>query len=83
MAAEKEGYKIAIEIKSFVGASETEDFKNAVGQFVVYRSVMDKVEPERELYLAIRDVTFVELFEEPIGKLLIETEKLKLIVFNA
>ena len=42
LAAEREERKIAVEIKSFVGASEMEDLKNAVGQFVLYRAVMRK-----------------------------------------
>lgn len=83
LAAEKNGDKIAVEIKSFVGASEIEDLKNAVGQFVIYRSVMEKIEFDRKLFLAIRDTVYIDLFEEPIGKLLIETENLKVLVFDA
>ncbi|MEJ7710651.1 MAG: element excision factor XisH family protein [Pyrinomonadaceae bacterium] len=78
----KEGSKVAVEIKSFVGPSEIEDLKNAVGQFVLYRAVMHKTEPDRELYLAVRQATFLELFDEPLGKLLIESEQIKLIVFD-
>ena len=54
VAAEKEGRKIAVEIKSFIGASELEDLKNAIGQFVIYRNVLKNREPARKLYLAIR-----------------------------
>lgn len=35
LAAEKGKHKIAVEVKSFVGASELEDLYNAVGQFIV------------------------------------------------
>ena len=83
MAAEKAGRKIAVEIKSFIGQSEIEDLKNALGQFILYRNVMNKTEPDRELYLAVRESVFHELFEEPIGKLLLENEGLKLLVFNS
>ena len=82
IAAEKDGEKIAVEIKSFVGSSEIEDLKYAVGQYVLYRNVLSQTEPDRDLYLAIRKAIFRELFEEPIGQLLIENEKLKLIVFD-
>jgi len=82
IAAERDGRQIAVEIKSFIGPSEIEDLKNALGQFILYRTVMLNTEPDRELYLAIRQVTFLELFEEPIGKLLIESEHIQLIVFN-
>ncbi len=82
LAAEKVGRKIAIEIKSFVGSSEIEDLKYALGQYVLYRNVLNQTEPERDLYLAIRKAVFRELFEEPIGQLLMENEKLQLIVFD-
>ncbi len=44
---------------------------------------MRKTDPERILYLAVRDITFNSLFEEPVGQLLIGDENLNLIVFNA
>ena len=34
LAAEKEGRKIAVEIKSFVGRSEIADLQDALGQFI-------------------------------------------------
>jgi hypothetical protein len=82
LAANKGEKKIAIEIKSFIGASEIEDLRNAVGQFVLYRAVLRQTEPDRTLYLAVKNTTFITTFEEPVGKLLIETENLNLIVFN-
>jgi Holliday junction resolvase-like predicted endonuclease len=33
--AEKEGRKIAVEVKSFVGKSDIAEFEKAVGQFIV------------------------------------------------
>ena len=82
LAAEKQGRKIAVEIKSFVGASEIEDLKNAVGQYVLYQNALELMEPERELYLAIRQKVYSELFEEVIGKLLLQKRQIKLIVFE-
>jgi predicted RecB family endonuclease len=37
IAAERQGQKIVVEIKSFVGRSLMTDFHNAVGQYTVYR----------------------------------------------
>lgn len=82
LAAEKQGRKIAVEIKSFVGASEIEDLKNAVGQYVLYQNALELMEPERELYLAVRQKVYSELFEEVIGKLLLQKRQIKLIVFE-
>lgn len=83
LAAEKEQRKIAVEIKSFVGPSLIADLEQALGQYVLYHDVMAKIEPERILYLAIREVIFDDLFEEPIGKILLENGRLKLVVFDA
>jgi XisH protein len=39
IAAERDGQKIAVEIKSFLGSSPIRDLEEAVGQYEVYRSV--------------------------------------------
>ncbi|OLP16040.1 fatty-acid synthase [Leptolyngbya sp. 'hensonii'] len=75
--------KIAVEVKSFVSASEMEAFRDAIGQYAIYRAVMRRTYPDYILYLAVTDVVFNSLFEEPIGQLMIEDENLKLIVFDA
>jgi len=82
LAAEKAGRKIAVEIKSFLGPSDITDLERALGQFVLYRNVMRKTEPDRQLFLAVPELAFVELFEEPVGQLLIEEEQLRIIVFD-
>jgi len=53
IAAEREGEKIAIEIKSFLGQSAINDFHGALGQFINYRYALANIEPARTLYLAI------------------------------
>ena len=83
IAATKDRQKIAVEIKSFVSPSEMADLKDAIGGFVLYRAVMNRLEPDRILYLGVRDTVFTDLFEEPIGKLLRESENLNLLVFNS
>ncbi len=37
LAATRENQKIAVEIKSFIGSSNTSDFHTALGQFLNYR----------------------------------------------
>jgi hypothetical protein len=82
LAAEKAGQRIAVEIKSFVGPSAMEDLEKALGQFVLYHDILNRAEPDRVLYLGIREATFVDLFGEPVGELLLENQRLRLIVFN-
>jgi hypothetical protein len=83
LSAEKNGRKIAVEVKSFVGLSEIEDLKNALGQYVLYRNALALAEPERELFLAIREAVFSKLFIEPDAQFLLKNEKLRLIVFDS
>jgi XisH protein len=84
VAAQKGDQRIAVEIKSFVGLSDVEDLKNALGQFILYQDLLVRTDTDRELFLAIRDATFRDLFEDPtsIGKVLLENHRLKLLVFN-
>ena len=81
-AAEKDAKKIAIEIKSFIGASVLDDLYHALGQFILYRKALQKLEPDRELYLAIRESVYLKLFVEPDVEDLRAEENLKLLVFN-
>jgi len=82
LTAEKAGRQIAVEIQSFIGASEINDIQNALGQYCLYRSVMTRTEPDRTLYLAIHREIFVDVFEEPIGRLLLEDYHVPLLVFD-
>lgn len=82
LAAEKGGRKIAVEIKSFLGPSEITDLERALGQFVLYRSVLEKTDADRLLFLAVTEEIFLDVFEEPLGKLIVEKQKLSLIVFD-
>ena len=82
IVAARDEQRIAVEIKSFINDSEMKDLRDAIGQFVIYRSVLQRTYPEFVLYMAVRDVVYTSLFEEPIGQLLIEDQNLKILVFN-
>ena len=79
---EKAQEKIAVEIKSFVGPSDVKDLEQALGQFVLYRKILDQQERERRLYLAVNEITFNGIFADEIGQLLLAHQTLRLIVFD-
>jgi XisH protein len=62
IVAEKTGQKIAVEIKSFLGASDVTEFHSALGQCLNYRSALRLTEPERTLYLAVPEDVYNEFF---------------------
>lgn len=82
LAAEREGQKIAIEIKSFLNPSQLHDLEQAVGQFVLYSKVLAQQEPDRILYLAITRLVFSEIFSEEIGQLMLDETDLRLVIFD-
>ncbi len=82
VAAECEGRKIAVEIKSFQGQSNVADLESALGQYFLYDPLLEIHEPDRELYLAIPREAFADLFEEPIGQALLNKYDLRLIVYH-
>lgn len=63
--AEKAMVKIAIEIKSFIGASDISELHDAVGQYIVYHDVLSEVQPNRKLYLAIPHAIYLSLLNCP------------------
>ena len=83
LAAEKQGRKIAVKLKSFVSASPVNNLEEAVGQYIVYEDILEQLEPERIIYLAIRAEVYAQIFSEPIGQLLLEKKRFKLIVFDS
>lgn len=82
IAAEKGESKIAVEIKSFVSRSEMNDLENAIGQFIVYHDALAIREPERVLFLAVTHKIYLDIFEEPLGKLLLKNQRVKLLIFE-
>ncbi|MGL5083914.1 MAG: element excision factor XisH family protein [Microcoleaceae cyanobacterium] len=82
ITAEKDTQKIAVEIKSFISPSEIRDLEMALGQYILYQNILSRIDPERTLYLAIRDASFLKLFEQEVGQILLENQVLKLFTFN-
>jgi hypothetical protein len=81
LAAEKAGKRIAVEVKSFLGASPINDLERALGQFLLYRSILEEQDPNRLLFLAIPDEP-ADILDEPVGQLLIEKHLIQALVFS-
>lgn len=81
-AAQKDNEKIAIEIKSFIGQSAIQDFKLALGQYMLYLTYLELVDPERSLYLAVSEKVFDELFTRESIQFARKRNQMSLIVVN-
>lgn len=82
LAAQKGAEKIAVEIKSFTGPSEMADLEQALGQFTLYCAILDEQEPDRKLFLAVPEHALHDVFEEPIGQLLLKNGRARLFAFS-
>jgi hypothetical protein len=82
LAAEKDHKRIAVEIKSFQGASDIRDLELALGQYVFYRSLLTRFDPDRKLFLAVPHSVFVSTLDEPIARPVLEDLAVASIAFD-
>ena len=82
LVAEKTGKKIAVEVKSFLGASDVTEFHSALGQCLNYRSALRLIEPDRTLYLAVPEDVYNEFFSRRFIQRVIVEHQLNLLIFN-
>jgi hypothetical protein len=83
IAAEKEGRKIAVEVKSFASGSTISEFHTALGQFLNYRIALEiSEEPERILYLAVPVDTYQLFLRFEPAKTVIERYAVRLIIYS-
>ena len=82
ISAEKGIQKIVVEVKSFVGQSDVKDLEQALGQYVLYRQILNEIGIERDLYLAVSRLTFNSVFTIQLGQILLTNQIIKLVVFD-
>lgn len=82
IAAQREGRKIAVEIKSFLSTSPLRDLETAIGQYYVYLRLLEVAEPDRKLFLAISDLVEKRFFSRPLFQLMMEKDQIPLLIVN-
>lgn len=82
LIAEREGRKIAVEIKSFLSPSPVKDLENALGQYILYEDIMALSQPDRTLYRAVHEEIYLDFFAEEIVQLILNNKRMKLIIFD-
>lgn len=82
IAANKDGQKIAVEVKSFISPSGISQFHIALGQFLNYRDALIDTEPERHLFLAIPIDAYETTFRLPFVQRAVERYQINLLVYD-
>lgn len=83
IGAEKGGRKIAVEVKSFLGKSGITDLERALGQYILYRNLLRRLDPDRVMFLAMPIEAFNSILDVVEGRDMIVEERLKLVLFDA
>lgn len=82
IAASQGETKIAVEIKSFLGSSKISEFYGALGQFITYRLALQKIEPDRILYLAVPESLYDKFFATSLVQELLQQNTIYLITYD-
>ena len=56
--------------------------EQALGQYVLYHQVLNEMQSDRKLYLAIYEEVFNSVFSIELGEVLLKNQTVKLIVFD-
>lgn len=81
-AAEKQGRKIAVEIKDFDSPSVINELEKTMGQLQLYQWALEDQEPERQLFLAISQAIYIRHFQKPIFQLAVQRNRINLLVYE-
>lgn len=82
IGAEKNGQKIAVEVKSFIGPSNISEFHTALGQYLDYEYALEKKEPDRVLYLAVPVDVYKPFFKLEFIQLVVSRHHLRLLIYD-
>lgn len=83
IGAERQGRRIAVEVKSFLGRSDVRDLEMAVGQYVFYRALLARSDADRRLYLAVAEPVYLGILSEPIARPVLDDMRVSIVVFEA
>lgn len=82
IVAEQNGRRIVVEIKSFLSSSPMRDFELALGQYILYRNLINLTDPEYQIYLAIKDSIYENFFRRDSIQDITKINQLLLIVVD-
>ncbi|MBD1908136.1 XisH family protein [Funiculus sociatus GB2-A5] len=82
IAAEQNKRKIVVEVKSFLSPSLIRDFETALGQYILYKNFLTLTQQEYQLYLAVSERAYENLFKRDSIQEVVKLNQILLIIFD-
>ncbi len=82
IAAERDGDKIIVEIKSFSGQSFVKDLQQAMGQYLMYVAFLQATAPEYQVYLGLSQRSYDRFFQQKAVLFLKKRYSLELLIVD-
>jgi hypothetical protein len=82
LVAEKAQNKIVVEIKVFNSSSQVTELQKTIGQYNMYQSILQRLTPDRHLYLAVSEDVYQDFFSQPAIQDIVSDQKIKFIIFD-
>jgi hypothetical protein len=82
IASEQKELRIIVEIKSFLSPSPMRNFEIALGQYILYRNLINFTETKYQIYLAIKDSIYENFFKRNSIQDITKINQLLLIVVD-
>jgi hypothetical protein len=82
LSAEKNGRKIAVEIKSFLSPSPIRELETAIGQYQLNQAFLEATEPDRRVFLGISEAAYHDTFQREAVQFIVERFQIALLVVD-
>jgi hypothetical protein len=79
---ERGNRKVLVEVKSFLGRSFIFELERAIGQYTIYRDILEETQTEFELYLAVPLGVYRDGFQRDLAKMTVRRNRICLLVFD-
>jgi hypothetical protein len=82
IGAEKGKEKIAVEVQTFANPSEVRNLQEALGQYLLYRVILARQQPDRPLFLCVSREVYDGILSEPLGQIVLTDLNVRVLVFD-
>lgn len=82
IVATRDNNRIVVEVKTFSGRSFMREFQQAIGQYELYRDLIELTQQDFQLILAVSDYVYNTYFTRPTTTLVIQRHQMHLLVIN-